>query len=467
MIKDALDVCSSEQIHIPGFIQSHGYLVIINKDNNIIYCSKNFIELTGKDQDHLLGSSVTSLNSMLGKNEEDKFITSLISLAWQGRDFKPLNPYLVIIHDKKYNMIISLSEDYYLLDFEPEESDLFTDPSNTVGASLSQMLADKNLEATLENSVAQIKNIICYDRVMIYKFHKDGHGEVVAEDKNTELETWLGLHYPASDIPEQARKLYIQNYTRLINNVFEDTIPLISKSDIPADLSNSTLRAVSPVHIQYLKNMNVISSFSVSIIVEDQLWGLIACHNYSPRYINFRQRETAKLIGQVLSSCIGLRTQEKLQKENMKIQNAVMDITKSLNGENISDFMFHCSTVFMEAFKASGIAFLFEGEIKTIGNVPSSSSLLKITELINNSSEDKIIFSENILNITTYKEKANYAGFMGIRLTENIKDCLIIFRPELRRRFYGQETLQSSYSLIITETHLFLQEILLKSGLKK
>lgn len=431
MIKDALDVCSSEQIHIPGFIQSHGYLVIINKDNNIIYCSKNFIELTGKDQDHLLGSSVTSLNSMLGKNEEDKFITSLISLAWQGRDFKPLNPYLVIIHDKKYNMIISLSEDYYLLDFEPEESDLFTDPSNTVGASLSQMLADKNLEAILENSVAQIKNIICYDRVMIYKFHKDGHGEVVAEDKNTELEPWLGPHYPASDIPEQARKLYIQNYTRLINNVFEDTIPLISKLDIPADLSNSTLRAVSPVHIQYLKNMNVISSFSVSIIVEDQLWGLIACHNYSPRYINFRQRETAKLIGQVLSSCIGLRTQEKLQKENMKIQNAVMDITKSLNGENISDFMFHCSTVFMEAFKASGIAFLFEGEIKTIGNVPSSSSLLKITELINNSSEDKIIFSENILNITTYKEKANYAGFMGIRLTENIKDCLIIFRPEI------------------------------------
>jgi len=434
MIKNALDVCSSEPIHTPGFIQSHGYLMIIDNTGSILYCSKNLTDLSGKNADQVLGQSVTSFNSFFGKDENDLFISQLISLAWQGRDFKPLNPYLVIINHKKYNMIISLSGDHYILDFEPEESDLFTDPHNTVGASLSQMLADRNLETILENTVIQIKNIICYDRVMIYKFHQDGHGEVVAEGKNAELETWLGLHYPASDIPEQARRLYMQNYTRLINNINEDTTPVLSKFTIPADLSNSTLRAVSPVHIQYLKNMQVVSSFSVSIIVEDELWGLIACHNYSPRFINFRQRETAKLIGQVLSSCIGLRTQEKLQKEEMKIQNAVMDITKSLNGEHISDFMSQCSALFLEAFKANGIAFLFEGEMKTIGTVPDTASLMEITELINNSQEQGIISSENIIDDYHQLKKSSLcAGFIGISLTEEIKDCLIIFRPEITK----------------------------------
>lgn len=253
MIKDDLDSCSKEQIHIPGCIQAHGILIILDKQGFIIYCSENFNQITGLQPEHILQKPISQFSVFFGKSENHNFIMDLIALSWQGRCFKPINPYQIEIEDTFYNLILSLSGENYILDFEPESSDLFNDPQNLVGASLSQMLADRNLDAILNNVVVQIKNIINYDRIMVYQFHNDGHGEVVAEEKNTNLETWFGLHYPASDIPEQARKLYKKNFTRLISNVHETKIPILSLTDQPADLSNSTLRAVSPVHIQYLR----------------------------------------------------------------------------------------------------------------------------------------------------------------------------------------------------------------------
>src|SRR5690606_16721101 len=158
--------------------------------------------------------------------------------------------------------------------------------------------------------------IINYDRVMIYKFAEDGHGEVVAEARNTDLAPWLGLHYPASDIPQQARELYKVNLTRIIADVHAEPSKILVEeldSEKSLDLSSSQLRAVSPIHIQYLKNMSVCSSFSISLIYHKELWGLIACHNYSPRFINYKSRESAKLIGQILSSALEFRQDEENQ----------------------------------------------------------------------------------------------------------------------------------------------------------
>jgi chemotaxis family two-component system sensor kinase Cph1 len=171
-----------------------------------------------------------------------------------------------------------------------------------IGGSLSEMLADRNLKSLLKNSVVEVKNIIQYDRVMICRFADDGHGEVVAEAKNKKLQSWLGLHYPASDIPKQARELYKKNLIRLIGDVNVPTSRIIAEDGItePLDLTCASLRAVSPIHIQYLKNMGVASSFSISLIYKNELWGLIACHNYTPKFIDYTSRKAAKLIGQIL-----------------------------------------------------------------------------------------------------------------------------------------------------------------------
>lgn len=432
MIKDDLDLCSKEPIHIPGCIQAHGILIILDKQGFIIYYSENFNEITGLKPEHILQKPISQFSVFFGKSENHNFIMDLITLSWQGRSFKPINPYQIEIGDTVYNLILSLSGENYILDFEPESSDLFNDPQNLVGASLSQMLADRNLDTILNNVVVQIKNIINYDRIMVYQFHNDGHGEVVAEEKNTDLETWLGLHYPASDIPEQARKLYKSNFTRLISNVQETTIPILSLTNQPADLSNSTLRAVSPVHIQYLKNMGVVSSFSVSLIVDDELWGLIACHNYTARFINFRQRETAKLIGQVLSSCIGLRNQERLQKEDMKLQTTVLEVSRSLHNEKIADFITDCSSDLTESLKAEGIAFLYEDELTSVGKVPDLSQIKEISEVLQKAENGFIATENSLVDFPQLQlDPVHFSGFLGCRLTQDIKDCLIIFRPEI------------------------------------
>lgn len=433
MNKDTLDLCSREPIHIPGFIQAHGFLVIINPDLTIIYCSDNLNRADQRLPQNVCGRPVSSINILFGKSEEEYFIHNLIKLSWQGQHFKPLNPYVVIIGGQPYNMIISLSGDNYILDFEPECSDLYSDRQSIVGASLSQMLADKDINDILENTVKQIKNIIGYDRVMIYKFHEDGHGEVVAEEKEEKLDTWLGLHYPAADIPQQARKLYIKNLIRLIADVNQASIMISGLENTAADLTNSTLRAVSPVHIRYLKNMGVSSSFSVSIVVDNQLWGLIACHNYTPRFINYRQRETAKLIGQVLSSCVGLRSREKIQKEHMELQAAVVEVTRNLlNNSKIESFIEDSAGVILSCYKASGIALLLEGKVYRYGHVPGDERVLNIGAFLESSQQDFIV-SEDCKSDFPDMDMCNssFAGILACRLTAELKDCLILFRTEM------------------------------------
>lgn len=431
---DVLDLCSREPIHIPGHVQAHGYLIILDAIGIIKYCSANMQELARQELDvEILESYITGISPILGKPANDKFIEYIINLSWQGKEFRPHNPYLVEIRGQVYNMIISLSGDHYILDFEPEASDLFTDPQNTVGAALSQMLAAKELQTILDNTVVEIRRVINYDRVMIYKFHEDGHGEVIAEDRKEGLETWLGLHYPASDIPQQARELYKKNYTRLIANVNDVPVPILAMTNIPADLTNSNIRAVSPVHITYLKNMGVESSFSVSIIVDDELWGLIACHNYTPRFINFRQRETAKLIGQVLSSGVGLRNQEKIHQHNLMLQSVVVEVARSLLKNNkIPDVITDCGEAILDACNASGISLYFEGVFYSFGDVPDDDDILYLVEALNER-DNGLLVSKNLAEDVALAQlnSSKYAGLMACKLTENIKDCLLIFRPEV------------------------------------
>lgn len=431
---DILDLCSREQIHIPGHVQPHGYLIILDSVGIVKYCSANFNELARQELGiEILGRYITSISAVLGKSADDKFIEYIINLSWQGKEFKPHNPYVVNIKGHAYNMILSLSGEYYILDFEPEASDLYTDPQNTVGAALSQMLAAKELQTILENTVIEIRRVINYDRIMIYKFHDDGHGEVIAEDKQPGLETWLGLHYPASDIPQQARELYKKNYTRLIANVDDVPVPILAMSNIPADLTNSSIRAVSPVHITYLKNMGVQSSFSVSIIVDNELWGLIACHNYSPRFINFRQRETAKLIGQVLSSGVGLRNQEKIHQDNLTLQSVVMEAARSLLKNNkIPDVISDCGQGIIAACKASGIALYFEGALYSFGEVPDDQDMLSLVEELNGRNNGLIISQRLLEELPKVQlNSSKFAGLLACKLTEDIKDCLLLFRKEV------------------------------------
>jgi chemotaxis family two-component system sensor kinase Cph1 len=436
MFTTDLSNCDREPIHIPGKVQGHGFLIGIDQQYMVTYCSENISDFLPAEPSILLGKTLGQLDAYLEKTDPPDFLIQLIKLSNRENGFEPPNPYPLKIRNEIFNVILSQSGDHYLLEFEPEISSLRSDLSRLIGGSLSEMLGDADLSKLLNNAAEQIKKVIGYDRVMIYKFHDDGHGEVVSEVKEDHLEPFLGLHYPATDIPKQARELYKTNLTRLIANVHTEPSRLLANSEAsgPLDLTNSSLRAVSPIHIEYLKNMGVESSFSISLIHQGELWGLIACHNYTPRFINYKERQAAKLIGQVLSSALSFRVQEEAKHKSGRFSAAVDTLTKQLLRDNsVSEALLDHEITLIDAVEATGAVLVFENRIHTIGSTPPESFIKELVIWLNANMKEQLFDSTQLSTpypaALAFKEQAS--GLLACRLSRELKEYLLWFRPEV------------------------------------
>lgn len=429
--------CDREPIHIPGKIQDHGFMAALDYNLVITHCSRNINRFLGIQAEQVLGKSVDTLEEIMNSSNSGSFINQLIKTGMTIKGFAPANPYPIRIDGKYFNLIISKSGDFYILEFEPEFSDLNKDLQQVIGSSISEMLADSDLAQLLINTVIQIKKIIGYDRVMIYKFHEDGHGEVVAEEKQPGLNSLLGLNYPASDIPKQARELYKINLTRLISNVHEEPTTILSILDAslyPLDLTHVGLRAVSPIHIQYLKNMGVDSSFSISLIHKGELWGLVACHNYSPRFINYKEREASKLIGQVLSSALGFRTSKEDENKKYKLKLKSDELVRNLaREESLVDALFSHPTGLQDAVDASGAALIYDKRLHITGQAPPESFILKLVEWLQINSEKIIFHSHQLSEVFQDAEEVKEicSGILSCRINRELEEYIIWFRPEV------------------------------------
>jgi chemotaxis family two-component system sensor kinase Cph1 len=432
-----LSNCDSEPIHIPGQIQSHGFLIAVDANCIIRFHSENITEFLPGLPPDLLGRPIRDIEPLIGANEPPDFINQLLSFGRGNKSFDQTNPFNTDIQGKPYFLIINVSGPLYLLEFEPTVSDLKSDLQRMIGRSISVMLADKDLNNLLKNTAQQVKDIIGYDRVMVYRFADDGHGEVIAESKNENLESWLGLHYPASDIPQQARELYKQNLTRLIADVHTTPSKIIStkqlSEDNPLDLTHSQIRAVSPIHIQYLKNMGVASSFSISLIYKKELWGLIACHNYTPRYIDYKARDSAKLIGQILSSALEFRQDEANQLFQDRFKSVVDTLSKNmLKNNSIEDALTLPDVNIMHATNATGAAFIYENNIIKIGKTPDDEQLQDIISWVKTNVHETIYYSHEFPYVhpqaDAYKKVAS--GLMVLTLSAELSEYILWFKPE-------------------------------------
>jgi chemotaxis family two-component system sensor kinase Cph1 len=432
-----LSNCDNEPIHIPGQIQSHGFLIAIDSNCIIKYHSENITEFLPDLPPDLLGRSINDIESLIGANEPPDFINQLISFGRSNKSFDQTNPFSTDIQGTPFFLIINISGPLYLLEFEPVASDLKTDVQRMIGRSIAEMLADKDLNNLLRNTTLQVKNIIDYDRVMIYRFAADGHGEVIAEAKNNDLEPWLGLHYPASDIPKQARELYKLNLTRLIANVHTTPTKIVTtqqvSEDSPLDLTHSQLRAVSPIHIQYLKNMGVHSSFSISLIYKKELWGLIACHNYSPRFIDYKARDSAKLIGQILSSALEFRQDEANKHLQDKLTVNVDALSRNmLKNNSIEDALTMFDVNLMHATNAAVAALINYNGIFKVGTTPNDDQLKRLLVWIKANVNETFYYTNEFPYVNNeadaYKKVAS--GIMVLTLSAELSEYIIWFKPE-------------------------------------
>ena len=428
--------CDKEPIHIPGKIQSHGFLVAVNSQTQIVnYISENIAPFITEAPKNFLGKPIDELEKSLPISVLQLKLGQVLLMGSTNQYFESINPFSLELNGKPYNLIVSVSGDNKILEFETVESDLDFDIQKVIGRSVSEILSGKNLNSLLVNAAHEIKKIILYDRVMIYRFGEDGHGEVVAEVKNDDLEPFFGLHYPASDIPKQARELYKINLTRIIADVNSESSGIITNEteSAPLDLTHSALRAVSPIHIQYLKNMGVYSSFSISLIAHGELWGLIACHNYSPRFINFKARDASKLIGQILSSALEFRQDEENVEKAAKLNAAASELAEHIEKENyIIDALTRHSTTVQDITTAKGAVIVFDNNITTIGITPSLEQINDIVKWLKVNMQDSVYYTHRFPEIFfPAKEYSHVAsGILACILSKELSEIIIWFKPE-------------------------------------
>ena len=424
--------CDREPIHIPGKIQSHGFLLAIDSNSyRISYISDNINRYLDVEAAQLLDQDIQILNDLLWKKEEVD-LKQLLKLGKIQGNFDVINPYKLLLRDETYYLIIHYSADQFILEFE--QATLQYDIQNIIGKSVAEILSNKTLKGMLTKVADEVKMMIEYDRVMIYKFQEDGHGEVVAEVKNEELESFFGLHYPASDIPKQARELYKLNRIRIIADVYSEASPVLTYAkDTPLDLSHSTLRSVSPVHIQYLKNMGVASSFSISLMAGENLWGLIACHNYTPKFIDYKAREATKLIVQILSSELEYKQGEEYSEQSVLLQAAITELTEHLNRDTdvVSALTKHEKTL-LDVIESGGVAMLFEDVMYTLGETPVESDLLDLFSWLKTNMNDSVYVTSKLSAV--YKAGIKFAdkgsGILAVMLAKDMGELIVWFKPE-------------------------------------
>ena len=427
--------CDSEKIHLLGQIQSHGFLIVIDDLDIVRFHSDNISDFINITEASLIGKPLNYVENLIINSGKSDIISQLINIGRINKNLDQINPVAIDILGVAFFLIISVSGSHILLEFEPAFSDLKSDVQKMLGKTITQMLADKKLQSLLHNAATQVKDVVHYDRVMVYRFNDDGHGEVVAEAKNTDLESWLGMHYPASDIPPQARELYKINLTRIIADVNSTPSKIITgkANKQPLDLSFSQLRAVSPMHIQYLKNMGVESSFSISLLNNDELWGLIACHNYTPRFIDYKAREASKLIGQILSSTLTYRQDE----DNLLLQNTFKFNLEALikylqKSTNIEQALTAEPITILDIVHASGAIVLFEKNIIKLGITPDDDSLEGLIDWLQNINKVQIYNTNNLSAAypaaVSFKDVAS--GIMVLELSKELREYIIWFKKE-------------------------------------
>ncbi|MFB9080102.1 ATP-binding protein [Flavobacterium procerum] len=295
--------CDQEPIHIPGQIQPHGFLIGLTSDWTIDYCTGNISSFIDISHTQALGNK---FETVFGGSAHQLIFNYINSDTVQN-----VFPLEIELLGKKFQVNIHQSDGIYVLEAEPQfDKQILGDVYTQTIEFVTQMNNTKSLKDLCALVAEGTREITGYDRVMIYRFDEQYNGEVYAESCKKDLEPFLGLHYPHTDIPVQARELYIKNQLRLIVDINYQPVPIFTIDDKDyknLDLSLSILRSTSPIHVQYLKNMGVGATLTISLIHHDRLWGLIACHHYSQKNISPAVRLAAKLQGQFITSQIDIR----------------------------------------------------------------------------------------------------------------------------------------------------------------
>jgi len=423
--------CESEPIHIPGSIQPHGFLLGIKKgDSRIEFCSANCAEYIGAGPEKVLGKDISDI---FPAEQASRF-------ALYTGDIDSAKPFVFDLNGTSFNTTVHQSGSNVILELEPFPDgtlhlpNLYTQTRNFV----SIMEKSSGLLDLCQEIADETRSITGYDRVMIYRFDEQYNGEVIAESRREDLVSFANQKYPHTDIPAQARELYIRNPLRMIADINYTPVPLLTiddsaeKGNHSLDLSLSILRSVSPMHIEYLKNMGVGATLTISLLQNQKLWGLIACHHYSPKVLPHYTRLSALLQGHFLTSQIAVREVAEEYNIGEKVDRALVDALAILHeSENFMEAS-HRSPSLLKLANATGAAIYHERVLYTNGLVPSDAELHDLFAFLSNAYPNQTFETDNLSEVyPAAKGISKYAaGIIYHSMVSGENDGILWLRQE-------------------------------------
>jgi light-regulated signal transduction histidine kinase (bacteriophytochrome) len=314
-------------------------------------------------------------------------------------------------------------------------------------ASLKSILADLQATPSLSEffrmAAAQVRQFTGFDRVMIYKFLEDGSGKVVAEDKRADLEAYLGLHYPASDIPKQARALYVKSWLRMKSDNDAAPVPIVPSinplTNAPLDMSYAVLRSMSPIHTEYLRNMGVRATMSISIIQNNQLWGLVACHHYTPRYVNHPARMACEFLAHMLSLQVGSKEALENHEYIKRLTSKHAEMVRAMSDDkDFFNALLKPEADFEHWLDAQGVAFCIGDEVALLGATPPETDVRQIVAWLLEHSDQEVFATNNLAAHYTPANEfpSTAAGLLAARLAKLKPQYVLWFRPEIAQEVH-------------------------------
>lgn len=426
--------CGKLPLHNINLIQPHGSLLVLGPDDlTIIQASENCSDMLGISARELPGQS---LQRWIGRPAEDileKFrsgITEKLPFYFEVTASGEARQYLALIHAKPGYLVAEC--------FKAGRNDnAFVEVYQTLKHSFAEIELTQTIQHMSEVLTRQLKKISGFDRVLLYRFDKDWNGQVIAESKEDDIGSYLGQQFPASDIPRQARAMYQKNAYRMIpdrNYTPVKLYPVINPlTHAFTDLSDCSIRSVAPVHLEYLRNMNVSASMSFRLLKDEQLWGLISLHHREARYLDY---ETCSLF-ELLSSFISNHLAAILNRESFIFKTSLHEQKAALQqniyqSSTLDQALLEQETKVTDLFSAGGAALLLQGRIYTTGLVPPAEFIEHVGFWLQSKNYDAVIAESNFASL--FEEAGEYAGtasgILVLTLDKNAGDFLLLFRPE-------------------------------------
>ncbi|MCL8538881.1 ATP-binding protein [Chryseobacterium gallinarum] len=420
--------CHEEPIHIPGHIQSFGYLIGIDAESHsITFFSRNISDIfTIRSSDELFDKKLTDFPESFQTIIDSDIYTSLNKFTRRENE-----TYFdkIFIGGKEYHFSVFKSGQYIFLEFE----EVLINPDKRISNKYDNFYAIDNEQDLWNHLLETLSKVVNYDRMMVYKFMMDGSGKVIAEKKNEDMESFLGLHYPESDIPKQARELYLKKRKRIFSNIDADRIPILSKAKVEIDLTFAASRAMSPVHGQYLRNLGVSSSFSVSIIIDNHLWGLVTCQNIKPKHIDLEDRVQAGIFTALAANAFSSFKSKSELNYRVELNGKLSQLkTNFLKHNYLFDSLVENKTEIKNLPEANGLAIISDENIVTEGITPASPVINTIAQWALENTEGPVYVNRSFLK--HHGEELdlpdNAAGIIIYFIEREKKEMLIWFRKE-------------------------------------